>query len=125
VSFLITADHLARQVNPHELSELVLDGIDQHSELIVWGNVCSLRVLNTVLRFLTEKRFGNWIGAMVRAKSRPNEITEEVNHLFYLLGCLISHFPLFKMQAEINDCLQALDNDIIPQRVLQASLTSL
>ena len=37
VPFLVTAEYLARQVNPPELSELVFDRIEQHSELIVWG----------------------------------------------------------------------------------------
>ena len=83
MSSLITAGHLARQVNPRELSKLIIDGIDQHSEFITWGNACWLRVPHTILRFLAEKRIGNWINAMVEAKSRPNEITEEVNFLFH------------------------------------------
>ena len=87
-SSLITAEHLARQVNPHELSDLVLDNIEQLSESKIWGTACWLRVPHTILRFLTEKRLGKWITAMVQAKSQPNEITEEVN-LFVLLRCLI------------------------------------
>ncbi len=51
VSSLLTAEHLARQVNPRELSKPVLDGIDQHTEFIIWGNACWLRVPHTILRF--------------------------------------------------------------------------
>ena len=40
VSFLITAEHRAKQVLPRELSEFVLDGIERKSELMVWGNTC-------------------------------------------------------------------------------------
>ena len=35
--FLVTAEHFARQVNPSELSEFVLDRIERLSELMVWG----------------------------------------------------------------------------------------
>lgn len=37
VPFLVAAEYLARQVNPPELSELLFDGVEQHSEFIVWG----------------------------------------------------------------------------------------
>ena len=54
LSSLITAEHLARQVNPRELSKLILDGIDQRSEFITWGNACWLMRV-TVLRFLVRE----------------------------------------------------------------------
>lgn len=88
VSSLFTAEHLAKQVNPRELSDLVLGHIEQHSESIIWGKACWLRVPHTILRLLAEKRLGKWINAMVRAKSHPNEITKEVNALLPL-HCLI------------------------------------
>ena len=124
MSSLITAGHLARQVNPRELSKLIIDGIDQHSEFITWGNACWLRVPHTILRFLAEKRIGNWINAMVEAKSRPNEITEEVNFLFHFAASFNNVPPFFKIHEEINDCLQAIDNNVIPEWILQASPTS-
>ena len=88
VSSLITAEHLARQVNPRELSDLVLFKIEQRSEYMIWGKAYWLCVPQTILRFLAEKRLGKWIDAMVQAKFQPNEITEEVD-FFVPLRCLI------------------------------------